>query len=129
MGYEWNYRDISQYIQPSMEYGDCEEVITILDMFRYIYYACSKYDCSDIPLEFRRFQGFDGNEETSYLNYARFIVEQEHWYEELGQNGITDLNSHTPMLPKYRKMLEQWKSCEDPHQLTKKDVIRIVNAQ
>jgi uncharacterized protein len=128
-GYEWNYSQISQHIDDPMEYGDGEEVITILDMYRAIHNACAQgVDCSDIDSFYRKFRGFDGNYETAYYSFARFIIEDEGRFSESGPNKNFDLNSHSPMLPKYRRMLREWKLSEAQHSLTKDDIIRILNA-
>jgi len=129
MGYEWNYEQISEHIAPAMEFGDGEEVISILDMYRAIYNACSQdIDCSDIDPKYRKFRGFDGNYETEYYLFAKFVIEREGKFEESTPDKNLDLNSHSPMLPKYRKMLGEWKLSEQQHSLTKADIIRILKA-
>lgn len=130
-GYEWYYDQISGQIVPPMEYGDGEEVMTILDMYRAIHNACvENADCSDIPLAHRKFHGFDGNHEAEYLAFARFTIEVEGRYTESAPDATNnpDLNSHIPMLPTYRRMLEKWRLSENQNSLTKEDIIRILNA-
>jgi uncharacterized protein len=129
MGYEWNYDRISEHIMPAMEYGDGEEVITILDMYRAIHNACVQdVDRADIDSVYLRFRGFDGNYETDYYSFARFIIEDEDKFAESSPDNGSDLNSHSPMLPKYRRMVEQWKLSEKQHSLTKEEIIRILDA-
>lgn len=128
-GYEWHYNQISQHIQSAMEYGDSEEVVTILQMYREIYRVCAhEVDCSDIDSPYRTFRGFDGNWETDYYVFARFLIEEEGRFTESAGDENNDLYSHFPTLPKYRNMLREWKLSDNPFSLTKADVIRIVNA-
>lgn len=127
-GYEWNYREISHAIEPAMPYGDSEEVITILDMYRAIYNAQKEgVNCSDIKSLYLKFRGFDLNNESDYYSFAHFIVIDSGKFDESKLND-DDVNSHFPTLSKYRKMLVEWKKSNQPHSLTKDDIIRIVNA-
>jgi hypothetical protein len=127
-GYEWYYSEISQGVEQPMAYGESEEVITILDMFRAIDNACIRgIDCSDIRSYHLKFSGFDGNNETNYYSFARFTIFEKGLFEE-SKPDTNDINSHFPMLPKYRKMLVEWKKSNQLHSLTKEDILRIVNA-
>jgi uncharacterized protein YfbU (UPF0304 family) len=56
-----------------------------------------------------KFQGFDGNNETSYMAYARYILEKRQRFTDLGL-GEDRVNSHTEMVPTYRAMFAKWKN-------------------
>lgn len=49
-----------------------------------------------------KFRGFDGNNETQYMSYAKFVREKMARWTEL---DIEDYNSHCPCEDKYREML------------------------
>lgn len=87
------------------------EVTSILEMWTQIewgYEELGENDRRRIEVEAEpfgnqvRFEGFDGNEETSYLNITRFLIKKLgrfKWFKE------RDLNTHWPVLPAYRRML------------------------
>ncbi|MDI7501749.1 YfbU family protein [Cronobacter dublinensis] len=57
-----------------------------------------------------RFNGFDGNNETSYLRIASFIVNDTDAFG--GRFADRDLNSHVPRVEKYKRMyavFEPWR--------------------
>lgn len=52
-----------------------------------------------------RFPGFDGNNESKALSIAQILI------DDMGRFGRfkgRDLNSHAPLIPNYRKMLEAY---------------------
>ena len=49
------------------------------------------------------FHGFDGNNETEHMGVAIFMVKHLERFTEFEGR---DMNSHCPMLPRYRRMLE-----------------------
>jgi len=54
---------------------------------------------------FNKFYGFDGNEEARFLEFTEFIIEVKGcWKEYAG----TALNSHSPMVEIYKKMVNAW---------------------
>lgn len=130
LGYEWKYEQISQGIDSSsMEFGDSEEVVRILEMYRAINMACTKSrECSEIESPYLRFLGFDGNYEVDQHGFAKFLIEDEGKFKESAPEDGSDLNSGLPMLPKYRKMLREWNMCSDRFSLGKEDLERILNA-
>jgi uncharacterized protein YfbU (UPF0304 family) len=71
------------------------------------------------------FCGFDGNNESKLMGYAIYIVKDLGRYNEFKD---ADLNSHMPMLAKYRRMLSEWEKSQDNHNLTKQDILRIISA-
>ena len=76
-----------------------------------------------------KFQGFDGNNETDQYSYVCYFIIDLNRFQEL-KYGLEypDLNSHSPMLDKYRKMLDVWKEYNNKNQLTKEDIINILGA-
>jgi uncharacterized protein YfbU (UPF0304 family) len=128
-GYELDYDSISHFIYDEdsiMSSEECLEVIDILDMFRCLKYAYDELrDKSGIDEVWVNFGGFDGNRETKQLGYARFLLEDEENFPNLGRDVR---NSHMPILDIYRQMLAEWKRSSNKCNLTKGDIIRITSA-
>lgn len=90
---------------------DVTLVVNVLDMWRFIEYGygkLSKRDKERVEKEAGpfgksvKFTGFDGNNETSHMGIARFLVNKMgRWSMFKGR----ELNSHFPTLDTYRRML------------------------
>lgn len=96
----------------------CREVNSILQMFRALARANSK----------KRFEGFDGNDriEAPLIEYVQYLWE-EGSFTESRHADIDNGNSHTKMLPQYRRMVAAWK--QGPNfPLSPEDVGRIEKA-
>ena len=76
---------------------------------------------------FERFVGFDGNEETEYMSYARHLVEVE---KRFGYLNIQDFNSHMPTVRQYDKMLKVWSEVPSTrrHNLSESEARAILGA-
>ncbi len=111
-GYELNYDWIAERIYRQTVSADrCREVLDILEMFRTLERSYDQLDQKpDVKESDVRFHGFDGNSETDYLGYARFVMEKEGLYTDLahGEGFGDNLNSHMPTLWRYIPMLREW---------------------
>lgn len=128
-GYEVEYGHFSQHIMDDpLSVEDCEEVLQIMAMFRAIKLACDKLtDKSNINEYHAKFEGFDGNEDTRRMTYARFYCETHDAFAELAKE--TTFNSHDSLsLTRYRRMLAEWTKSANKYDLSKADVVRITNA-
>jgi uncharacterized protein len=71
--------------------------------------------------------GFDGNNETEYMAYARFIVEKEQRFTQLRNDD--NFNSHFPNVDRYRPMLHAWEHrFERSYALSRDAIEAILNA-
>ena len=89
---------------------DVSTVVHVLDMWSFLeesYQKLSKKDRERIKGEnlpfgsHVEFLGFDGNNETTYLGIARFLVEK---MDRFTRFKGRDMNSHMPVLGSYRAM-------------------------
>ncbi|MDE4038529.1 YfbU family protein [Acinetobacter pittii] len=108
-GYEIFYSLLDQWIDSEMPEDESRFVLNILDLYRAIEDLKRKSkDQRLLDHLYGTFMGFDGNNESEYLGFARFLIEIQGKYQEqktyFYQND--HLNSHCPMINKYRKMLE-----------------------
>ena len=93
-----------------------QEVRQILDMFR----ALTPKGGSPGHL---KFAGFDGNDEAEHYAYASFLLKDLDLWRESREG---ELNSHTDMLPAYRKMLRLWSSWADQWNPTREELDAII---
>ncbi|MHB8385260.1 YfbU family protein [Metallibacterium sp.] len=117
---------------------EVSEVADILDMWSFIEEAYATFDASaktKIEAEADpfgthvQFSGFDGNNETTHMSIARFLVEDMGRFSRFKGR---DLNSHLPSIGTYRRMLavfEPIRKTLDGHGLTAGKVIKLLNAK
>jgi hypothetical protein len=110
------------------DHKESEEVDDILTMFEAIQRA---YRILDDPYGIDRallqFPGFDAKTEGDYLGYAKFLLERENWPEHL--DAARDLDTRTPMLRQYRRMVDEWKRRARDGELSQRDLVAIVDAK
>ena len=125
-GYVLEYYRFTQGVFDEFPAERSTTVRDIFDMYDMLGYAYKQLaDKTGIKASDISFLGFSGNEETEYMAYARFLKRIGLW-ASVDTSASDDLNSHIPMLPKYRIMLSRWNASTDRHQLTKDDITRIV---
>lgn len=107
---------------------ESEEVDEILEMFDCLQRG---YRTQDDPYGIEPFQvkftGFDGKTEADYLGYAHFALERESRHENL--ETTPDLDSRSPMLRGYRRMLGEWKDRGGSAKLSRADILAILEAR
>lgn len=85
-------------------------VLDVLDMYSFIEDSFEKFSPADkarvtaeVPWASEgKFPGFDGNNETTYMSIAQFLVEEMNRFTEFKGRS---LNSHHPTLSRYRAMV------------------------
>lgn len=118
-GYPGGYGAVFEEINEGLTYNECQLVWDILDMFRQILWGVERLpekwaslDVEDAE-HFGTLSGFDGNDvyELSLLSYAQHLVRQGKWQELAPRFSAENSwgNSHTQMLPTYRRMLSTFK--------------------
>ena len=101
-GFEYEYDSLVSWMT-DIPKEVCEEVYSILHMFRCLICSFDKLDStSELVREDCMFDGFDGNEETDYYIYAKWLIEEDNKYNEFSK---CDLDSHWNKLNTYRTML------------------------
>lgn len=112
------------------------EVVDILDMWDVVEMSYDKLDAADqaeikanTSLSQPRFIGFDGNNETSHMSAARFLVQD---LDRFSRFRDRDFNSHCPCLMRYLKMVQEYEAIgnawvdRDPRGMTKEEIERIL---
>ena len=128
-GYELHFDELFDYIYDVFPRDKCKWVLQVLQMHRMMWYAWEKYKPEDVPKQDIVFRGFDGNDEGSYYGYVVFFIEGLGRFRELRENvAYGDLNSHSPTLDRYQRMLNEWELSSDKYNLTIDDLKRISSA-
>lgn len=112
-GYSIFYSLIDEWVSEDMPEEEGRFVLEVLDLYRAIDdVKRSSRDSRLVDHAYSIFPGFDGNNESEYLSFCRFLIEKQGKFQEqkqyLQKNG--GMNSHMPMIDKYRRMLAHRKS-------------------
>lgn len=135
-GYEYHYGDVFDCLfDDVLSVEGCKEVLDVLEMYRGITFSYIKLQeggrVESLIDDDIRFEGFDGNNETKQMSYARyFIIDLDRYSEIQGYAQGYDYNSHCEKLPKYRAMLSKWKSYppETRYSMTEEQIIDLLKA-
>ena len=106
------------------ESDEVDAVLALYDTLQRAYRTME--DNFGIEQERLRFPGFDKKTEGDYLGYAQFVITREVRYP--GMATATSLDSSTPMVRQYRRMLKAWKDRGSRDQLDSRDVLAILAA-
>ncbi|MEK6299699.1 MAG: YfbU family protein [Acidobacteriota bacterium] len=131
-GYELNYDwPVLQVVEDDdvLIADACREIIDILQMFSVIKSSLAELDDKSGVSAFElKFGGFDGNNESKELSYARYLCRSDGGrFKDLGEDPI--FNCHMPTLRTYRRMLAAWQQSTDKVSLSKEDLVRIQDAR
>jgi len=107
---------------------ESKEVDEILGMFDALQRA---FRTLEDPYGMEQFQlqfpGFDGKSEADYLGYAHFALEREGRFENLDTSR--NLDTGTPMLRQYRRMMDEWKKRGGSSRLDRGAILAILEAR
>ncbi|HYH82415.1 MAG TPA: YfbU family protein [Longimicrobium sp.] len=110
------------------DHKESEEVDTILEMFDSLQRS---FRTLDDPYGMEAYQmqfpGFDGKTEADYLGYAHFALERERRHENLATAG--NLDTGTPMLRSYRRMVDEWKRRSRDGEISRADILAILESR
>ena len=131
-GYQSHYADLFESIYDGLPAEECRFVIDVLDMYRAITFShahlppAQREEISSDRLDFK---GFDGNSETIYMAYTRYLVNDLGRYGEQTHRDLKpDFDSHMPMIDQYRRMLTKWESVKDKSKLEHDEIEAILGA-
>lgn len=114
-GYSIFYSMVDEWMSEDMPTEEGKFVLDILDFYRAVdnlKRTTKNKTLEDHPLSF--FRGFDGNNEGEYMSFARFLLQKQGKFSEQEQylRRNDNMNSHMPMAPRYREILEKAKSVD-----------------
>jgi len=133
-GYAFHYGDLLPYInEDEFPVEESQFVIRVLDMYSAIYSAWGREKKGLQALGIQEsdviFPGFDGNNETSYLAYCEFFIDDLERFQDIKKLKCGEYNGHSEMCPKYRNMVKKWEElpAQDRYMLSKEFVADLVN--
>lgn len=128
-GYTPLYYKIEGGICDDIPVEDGELINNILTMYRVIEDLKINSGQTFDNYSMSYFTGFDGNNESTYLSYTMFLIEEQGLYQEqhhyFSKHG---LNTHSPMLSKYKRMTQVWEHLTNKWEINQDDVIKIFEA-
>lgn len=131
-GYKIFYSMIDEWIGEEMPEDASRFVLQILTFYRHIesYKKKNPEDREIIDHYYAVFLGFDGNEESNYFGFARFLIEaQGKFPEQKPYWQKTDgLNSHAPMVEKYERIIAKWTETGGGYEFGRERILSILNA-
>jgi len=126
-GFKLHYPWIVENLSEELDDAQCRRVLDTLDMYRALKFSHEQLgDKSSIDENKIKFPGYDGNNESHHLSYARYFIVDLDRYEEL-RKGVEypDFNSHCEMLGKYDRMQAAWARYDKSYNLSG-DKIQII---
>lgn len=114
--YAWDFENIYDG-EDKMTAEESREVWDTMDMFDAIGRSAPA-QADDKDLLFRRFAGYDGNNEAKFMSFARFTVERLKRFEYVPMQRPGYWNSHMPVREVYCRMLTEWKKEPMPGRMT-----------
>ncbi|MDX7931357.1 YfbU family protein [Acinetobacter baumannii] len=130
-GYQIFYSSIDQWLESEMTIEDSRFVLEILDLYRSLEDLKRRtQDQNLLDHPYSIFKGFDGNNESEYISFTRFLIDVQGKFQEQKKYLFENdhLNSHMPMVSKYKKMLEKSKSFPDIWSMTVDNALEVLDA-
>jgi uncharacterized protein YfbU (UPF0304 family) len=131
-GYTIFYSKVDEWVSEDMSVDDGHFVIQILNIYRQIEgYKLKNPDDKEVSEHpYSVFSGFDGNEESRFFGFTRFLIEkQDKFVEQKPYWQKTDgLNSHMPMKDKYERMIAKWEETGSGYNFDRDRILEILNA-
>jgi hypothetical protein len=130
-GYEIFYSVLDQWISDDMPNDEGRLVLDILGLYRCIEnYKRKTKNKKVISHRYGYFHGFDGNNETAFMSFSRFLIIKQGKFSEqepyLREND--SCNSHSPKLDKYMRMIAKWKEADQEYDLSEEQILEILEA-
>lgn len=110
-GYTLHYEDLfDEFSEKELSVEESRYVLDVLELYRAIIFSytrlCGENLVKKLTDKDVAFPGFDGNDESEYLSYARYFIEDLGRYDEIKQYAAEcDLNSHMNTTNRYKAML------------------------
>jgi uncharacterized protein YfbU (UPF0304 family) len=129
-GYELHYSWITENLSEGLTSEQCTFVLDVLEMYAALHFSFRQLkESTKLSDKSVKFPGFDGNNETMYMAYTKYFIEDLDRFNEIRETTNGYYNSHSRMIPKYKKMLELWKAIKKPftYEITEDQILELIN--
>lgn len=116
------------YLRDALTREDQHFVLDALNVFELLQDGEKLGMKPKIEFGFTAFPGFDGNNETKLMAYARHAVEVEQRFESVKRSN-QDFNSHMPTVELYQRMISAWERRGRPLHISEELFDALVEAQ
>lgn len=125
-GHKWIYESKLD-ISDNLSDHDTEHVLAILGIYRDLRDSYGELaDKSGIEEHAVTFPGFDGNNESELLVFARALAANGNFHQTIGEAR----NSHSPTRDVYSRMIGEWQRLGKPsYPYTKEQIVTILKAR
>lgn len=132
-GFETFYDRVSPcHLYEPFSDEDSNFVFRVLAMYEAIDHYMREHpdDAADLEkVHLIHFAGFDGNNESEFLTFTRFLLTKQAMFTgQLKHEKTTDgFNSHMPRVNVYRRQVERWGAMKEPFDLSPEQVRSILS--
>lgn len=133
-GYTLHYEDLfDEFSENELSVEESRYVLDVLELYRAIIFSytrlCGENLVTKLTDKDVAFPGFDGNEESEYLSYARYFIEDLGRYDEIKQYAADwDFNSHMNTTHRYKSMLSMIANIEPRYRycMSEEQIIKLL---
>lgn len=119
---------LQSYLRDALTKEDQQFVLDALNVFELIQDGLKAGFTPKFERVFTKFPGFDGNNESKLMAYAKHVVEYENRFEYVEREN-NRFNSHFPMIEFYQRLISAWERLGRPHQITEELFDGLIAAQ
>lgn len=130
-GYQLHYDWITENLSDGLTKDECKFVLDVLDMYGSLYFSVRELKETDLSIDDVKFPGFDGNNETMFMAYTKYFIEDLDRFKEIQETTNGYYNSHTRLISKYKNMLVKWKkyTADYNYKLTEDNIKEILDTK
>lgn len=132
-GFELHYSWVAEHIDKDpLSKEECKFVLDVLDMYASFYFSLKKIETlKELKETSIIFPGFDGNNETMYMAYTQYFIEDLDRFREIQETTKGNYNSHMRLIPKYKKMIPKWKELrvDYSYELSEEQIIGLLKTK
>jgi uncharacterized protein YfbU (UPF0304 family) len=135
-GYELHYSWIFDNLSEELSSDECRNVLDILGVYRTMIHSYESLvdsnqinEMDQIDEKLLRFPGFDGNNETKFMMYVNYFLNDLDRFQEIkDRSNKGHMNSHKELLKDYNTLLDTYKGLtkETDGLLSKQDLITLL---
>ena len=109
-GYEYEYDRLFDRFEGGLSEEECPFVRDVYGMYEALQRGYDELpDKTAVNVEWTKYFGYDGNNETLFMGYSRYLHEDRGLWKHV---RVADHNSHMPHVAMYRDMLERYEALD-----------------